>query len=132
MNETMARQFGEYLHEQRSKQHLTIRALAARAGVDTATLVRLEHGKYRAPRPDTLKGIATALGLPLADVFALANYVVPYDLPSFSPYLRAKYGDLPAAAIADLDSYFRDLVDQHHLDLKGPAPGEDEDHSGKA
>ncbi len=39
MNETMARQFGEYLHEQRTGQHLTIRALAARAGVDTAGLL---------------------------------------------------------------------------------------------
>jgi transcriptional regulator with XRE-family HTH domain len=132
MNETTARQFGDYLRKHRTDQHLSVRALATRAGIDHATLVHLEHGKYRTPRPDTLKGIATALGLPMADVFALANYVVPYDLPSFSPYLRAKYGDLPAAAIADLDSYFRDLVDQHHLDLKGPAPGEDEDHSGKA
>ena len=132
MNETTARQFGDYLRKHRTDQHLNVRALAARAGVDHTTLVRLERGENRTPRPDTLKGIATALGLPMADVFALANYVVPYDLPSFSPYLRAKYGDLPAAAIADLDSYFRDLVDQHHLDLKGPAPGEDEDHSGKA
>ncbi len=130
MNETKAVQFGIYLREQRRSQHLTTRGLAIKAGVDVATLVRLEQGKYRAPRPGTLKAIATALELPLADVFALADYVVPYDLPSFSPYLRAKYGDLPAAAVSDLDQYFKKLIDKHHLDLEGPRPGEDEVRPG--
>ena len=126
MDETSAKRFGDYLRRHRKDQKLTSRGLAEKAGIDIATLVRLEQGKYRTPRPDTLKGLATALGQPLADVFAMADYVVPYDLPTMTPYLRAKYADLPEEAISSMDAYFQTLLDQYGLDLNGPAAHEDD------
>ena len=126
MDENSAKRFGDYLRRHRKEQKLTSRGLAEKAGIDIATLVRLEQGKYRTPRPDTLKGLASALGLPLADVFAMADYVVPYDLPTMTPYLRAKYGSLPEEAITSMDDYFQQLLDQYGLNLKGPLASEDE------
>jgi len=126
MKEEQARRLGEYIKKQRTEKGMGGRELAREAGVDTAYIVRLEKGHYHSPRPDTLRGIAKALGIPLADLFAMADYVMPYDLPNFGPYLRAKYGDLPEETVAALDSYFDRITADHGIDLTGPAPGEDE------
>jgi len=126
MKEEQARRLGEYVKKTRTEKGMSGRELAREAGVDTAYIVRLEKGFYKSPRPDTLRGIATALGLPLADLFAMADYVMPYDLPNFGPYLRAKYGDLPDEAVGALDAYFDRIASKHGLDPAGPAPGEDE------
>lgn len=101
------------------------RELAAEAGVDSAYISRLEKGFYQSPRPDKLRGIAKALGIPLSDLFAMADYVT-YDLPNFGPYLRAKYGNLPEEAVTALDAYFDRITADHGLNPAGPAPGEDE------
>jgi hypothetical protein len=66
------------------------------------------------------------LKLELADVYAMADYAVPDDLPSFQPYLRTKYRDLPQRAIADLNKAFTDIAKRHGYDARGPSPGEDE------
>lgn len=126
MDEKAAKQFGDYLRRQRQERKLTSRGLADKAGIDIATLVRLEQGKYRTPRPDTLRGLAAALGVPLADLFSMANYVVPYDLPSMPEYLHAKYQTLPDEAISAMDAYLKQLIDQHGLDVDGPREHEDE------
>ena len=67
-----------------------------------------------------------ALGLSTADVFGLADYTVPGDLPSFQPYLRGKYRDMPAAAVDDLSKAFERIVRKHGYDPAGPQDGEDE------
>lgn len=103
------------------------RELARRAGVDTAYVVRLEQGHYRAPRPDTLKNIAAALRAPISDLYALADYVIPADLPHFGPYLHAKYALLPQEAIDSINEYFAQVAATHGVDITaGPEPGEDE------
>ena len=49
-----------------------------------------------APWPDKLTRIADCLGSTLADVFAMAGYAVPRELPTpMDPVFRAKYPDLP-------------------------------------
>jgi hypothetical protein len=48
------------------------------------------------------------LQLPLEDLYSLAGYESPKGLPSFKPYMRAKY-DLPPEAVADLERYFEML-----------------------
>ena len=56
----------------------------------------------------------------------MADYVVPDELPAFSPYLRSGYRNLPAPAVEELGT----LVQAHHQTTRlrpaGPAPGEDE------
>lgn len=120
------RRLGETLRARREELGLSQRQLAAQADINDATVVRLEHGEIAAPAPDKLSRIAAALDLPLADVFALADYVVPEELPSFQPYLRSRYRELPDAAIEDLDQAFARIVRRHGYEPDGPRPGEDE------
>ena len=94
--------------------------------MDDATVVRIEQGAFAAPRPDKLVRIAEALGLSIADVFGLADYAVPDDLPSFQPYLRSKYRDMPAGAVKDLNKAFERIIKQHGYEPDGPQDGEDE------
>lgn len=126
MNEEQARELGSRLRERREQLDLSIRELAERTGVNHSTVVRLEQGAIESPAPDKLSRIAEELGLSLADVFALADYSVPSDLPSFRPYLRTKYRGLPAPAVEELERSFQRIAKRHGLSLNGPAPGEDE------
>ena len=125
MKEEQARRLGEYIKKIRTERGMGNRDLAAAAGVDSGYISRLEKGFYLSPRPDKLRGIAKALGIPLSDLFAMADYVT-YDLPNFGPYLRAKYGDLPDEAVSAVDEYFTRITSEHGLNPYGPAPGEDE------
>ncbi|WP_330266288.1 helix-turn-helix transcriptional regulator [Streptomyces griseorubiginosus] len=119
-----ALQFGEYLQRLRRERKLGVRELARKASLDAGGLTRLEHGKTL-PQPDTLKALGVALEVPFADLFTMAGYVIPSDLPSMSTYLRTRYG-LPEDTIASVDEYIQRLIDEHGLDTNGPAPFEDE------
>ena len=68
--------------------------------MDQATVVRFEAGSIGAPRPDKLARIADVLGVGAADVFALAGYTAPTDLPSLRSYLTTKY---PGLLTEDID-----------------------------
>lgn len=126
MNEEQARALGAFLREHRTALGLSTRAVAAESGVDMATIVRLEQGAFAEPKPDTLRGVAEALGVSLADVFALADYTVPSELPNFQPYLRSKYRELPSPALEELERSFRRIARKHGYDPDGPMAGEDE------
>jgi transcriptional regulator with XRE-family HTH domain len=126
MDQHQARQLGARLREQREALDLSIRELAQRTGINHSTVVRLEQGAIESPAPDKLSRIAEELGLTLADVFALADYSVPSDLPSFRPYLRTKYRRLPAPAVEELERSFARIAKRHGLALDGPKPGQDE------
>lgn len=125
MKHDAGQQFGAYIKRLRTQQKLSIRALADKIGMDSGALTRLEHGKV-SPKPNTLKSLAIALQVPLADMFVMAGYVIPYDLPSITPYLRARYGSLPEEAIASADDYLQKLIDEHGMDPRGPVALEDE------
>ena len=126
MESEQAKKLGRRLRARREELGLSLRQLAERAETTDTTIIRIEQGAYSAPAPDKLSRIAEALGLSLADVFALADYVVPGDLPAFTPYLRAKYRSLPPKAVADLEHYFDKLAARYGIDPAGPAPGQDE------
>jgi transcriptional regulator with XRE-family HTH domain len=127
MTKEQAKRLGRWLRQRRKESGLSTIELAKRASTSDATITRLEQGAFAAPDPHKLSRIAEALGLNLADVYAMAEYAVPGDLPSFQPYLRRKYGDLPAGAISDLDQAFAQIVKKHGYDPEGPRDGEDED-----
>jgi transcriptional regulator with XRE-family HTH domain len=126
MSPKQAQALGSFLRKRRARLGLSSRDLAARSGIDQATIVRLEQGAFAEPRPETLRVVAEALRVSLADVFARAGYAAATDLPSFQPYLRTKYRDLPAEAVEQLERAFQRLAKRHGLDPAGPAPGEDE------
>src|SRR5450759_5724933 len=93
-------QLGQLLKARREDCGLSTHRLAAAAEMDQATIVRLEAGTIAAPRPDKLSRIAQVLGISGADVFALAGYAVPTDLPTLRPYLLTQH---PGLLDEDLD-----------------------------
>ena len=97
--------FGRHLRDLRRRRRLSLRELAKRAGLDATGISRLERGASTAPAPRTLACLARALDVDVADLYALAGYEVARDLPTFTPYLRARY-DLPQEAIEQLAAHF--------------------------
>jgi len=127
VDKQQAKRLGELLRQKREAVGLSSRALGKLTGVDPVTIQRFEVGFIAVPSPDKLARIAEALGLTLADVYAHAGYAVPSDLPSFTPYLRTKYRDLPNEDVEAIERYAQKLAKKHGVRLTGPAPGEDED-----
>ena len=121
-----AARLGQLIRARREQAGMTIRDLADDADMNFATVSRIEQGKFATPGHDKLARIAQALALNTADVFALADYTVPADLPSFEPYLRSKYQDMPAGAIDELNAAFQRITKKHGYTPEGSPDGEDE------
>lgn len=112
------------LKARRLELGLSATEVAKRAGVDVATVTRLELAQIRDPRPSKLLAIAAVLGIEAAEIFKMAKWLPDEDLPSFKPYLRRRYVHLPETAISELHAAFDALVLKYGT--AGPAPGEDE------
>lgn len=117
---------GQVLRARREQAGLSQYALEDLSGVDHSVIGRIESGHIAAPGPDKLTRLAEALRLPVADVFVLAGYAVPRQLPSFRPYLRSRYGELPPEAHARLDAYFQRIQEEYGAADFAPLDGEDE------
>ncbi|MGH3429220.1 MAG: helix-turn-helix domain-containing protein, partial [Mycobacteriales bacterium] len=126
MNQDKSKRFGEWLREQRQAVGLSTIQLADAIGTTSGTISRIELGEITSPDPHKLVRIAQALNIDLADVYAMADYTVPHELPSFAPYLRRKYRDMPDAAVQDLDAAFDWILRKHGYQPDGPSDGEDE------
>jgi transcriptional regulator with XRE-family HTH domain len=109
---TKSRQLGRLIRERRLQKGLPLQAVADAAGTDPAYMFRLERGEYHQPRPEILVGISKSLAIPLANLYALAGYPTPRELPDFEPYLRAKT-QLPEKAIRELQRVFDDLQSRY-------------------
>ncbi|GJM38998.1 MAG: hypothetical protein DHS20C19_23650 [Acidimicrobiales bacterium] len=129
MDKKTAKQLGDILRKRRQEKGLSTRALADAADTASSTIVRIEQGEFAAPRPDALAQIALALDLPASDIFALAGYTTPNDLPTLSPYLHSRYRDLPDETIQQIETYINELIHEHGTTLAGPEPGKDEKDS---
>ncbi len=116
---------GETLKARRLELGLSFGQLAAQTGLYKGTLHRIEAGMF-APKPEKLASLSEALGLPLSDLYGLVGYTPSSALPTYRPYLRAKYRDLPGPALDDLERYLKRIQRKYGIDPKGPAPGEDE------
>ncbi|PZE75342.1 helix-turn-helix transcriptional regulator [Curtobacterium sp. MCBD17_019] len=114
------------IREARQQRGISTRGLSEKVGLDQSGIVRLEAGSISSPKPAVLSAIAETLDLDLADLYALAGYTRPSDLPAFTPYLRSKFADMPAAAQAELEASFRTIADKYGFDPDGPLNGEDE------
>ena len=122
MDEEQAQALGAILRQRRKALGYTTYQVAEAAGVRNSTVVRVEQGKFAAPRPDKLAAFASFLGLSVSDLYAHAGYFVPTDLPSFGAYLLAKYHELPDAAIAQLNGLFEDLAVRHGVSWGDAVP----------
>jgi transcriptional regulator with XRE-family HTH domain len=117
---------GEYIKRQRETLGISQRQLAGRIELHHSYLARLEAGDYAQPAPAVLHRIAEALDLEPEDLFALAGHTVPRNLPSFAPYLRAKY-DISDQAARELSDYFRYLSERYNIRERQPNSTTDED-----
>src|SRR4051794_12366149 len=133
MNENNRSQtLGRYVQERRMAIGLSVPAAAQQAGLHHSYWNRLENGHYEQPSPTHLKTVARVIDVAFEDLYGLAGYDSPKRLPSFRPYLRAKY-DLPPEAVADLERYF-DLLRSYYdippeqpvFPPKRPGPSDDE------
>lgn len=113
----------DLIRERRLALGISASELARRAGVDKGLLTLLDQKKIAQPKVDTIRALAQALGIPLADMFAAANWLPEDSLPSLQPYMRAKYDDLPDEAVEEVDRFVQQLSRKYQ---RGPSNGEDE------
>ena len=116
----------ELIRLARQARNLSTHQAAALADINQSTLVRIESGVHSTPTPAALDGLAQALDLDVADLYALAGYTRPSELPAFTPYLRSKFAGLPEEARSELEQSFRRIADKYGYDADGPQSGEDE------
>jgi transcriptional regulator with XRE-family HTH domain len=93
------------LKARRLSRGLSLSDAAQLSGLHFSYWSKLEAGQYESPSPKHLQSIAQALEVNFEDLYGLAGYDSPERLPTFKPYMRAKY-DLPPEAVADLERYF--------------------------
>jgi transcriptional regulator with XRE-family HTH domain len=86
-----SRRLGEYVRSRRHAKFLSLAQAERRSGVDATYWSKLELGEYKSPNPRYLVAIAHALDLPVEELYGLAGYYLPGQLPSFAPYLRSRY-----------------------------------------
>lgn len=105
MSKEPAKKLGEFIRQARVAKGLTLRALGEAVGMDYSVIAKLELGNRGPLAPQSLQRLARTLSVDLEDLYALAGYSGPEELPSLVPYLRAKSG-LPDEAIDELAAYF--------------------------
>lgn len=127
MEPRQAKKLGQHLREAREKLGISARALARRTELSDSSIVRIEQGAFLEPTPDTLSRIAEALEINLADLYVMADYPMPSELPSMKLYLRSKYGNLSASDVRAISDYADSIAGKRGVNLDGPAPGEDEE-----
>jgi transcriptional regulator with XRE-family HTH domain len=110
---------GEYIRDRRVSRGLSLGDAAEVSGLHLSYWSKLEDGQYEAPAPKHLMAIARALNVDFEDLYGLAGYESPERLPSFRPYLRAKY-ELPPEAVADLERYFELLRNYYGIPKDQP------------
>jgi transcriptional regulator with XRE-family HTH domain len=113
-NEVKNRTLGETVRTRRLARGMSLADAAAASGIHHSYWSKLETGRYQTPAPRHLQTIAKTLNIPIEDLYNLAGYGVPDRLPTFTPYLRAKY-NLPPEAIADLERYFAMLRNHYGI-----------------
>src|SRR4051794_9115483 len=97
----------------RQSRGLTAREVARRAGVDVGVLTKLERCEIGQPRVENIRAIGEALGIPLADIYAMLHWLPSAELPSLRPYMRAKYRELSDDAVAEVEQFIDQLAAKH-------------------
>ncbi|MEM9520402.1 MAG: helix-turn-helix transcriptional regulator [Actinomycetota bacterium] len=113
MEKEDSNKLGETIYKARESQGISSRALAERIGVHHSYIARVQLGEYRQVAPDILAKLATELDLRLADLYSLAGYSLPEELPSFEGFLHTQYRSLPTEDVQALRSHLDYLVQKN-------------------
>lgn len=110
---------GAFIRDSRLAKGWTLDEAEMASDVERTYWSKVERGVLRKPDARYLARMAAALDLPLADVYGLAGYTAPSELPGLSTYLRSKY-HLPPEAIRQLEGYFAFLRHQYGIPPSQP------------
>jgi transcriptional regulator with XRE-family HTH domain len=125
-NDNRLTELGRLLHSRRIASGMSFRELGKVTGIERSNLHRLETGQIKKPRPAHLNALADVFDIPVADLYGYAGLPMVTALPSFAPYLRSKYTDLPPDAQHELEAAFAKVTAKYGIHPDGPTPGEDE------
>jgi transcriptional regulator with XRE-family HTH domain len=128
MTPDQIKQLSELLTSKRIAAGLSGAEVARRAGVDVGTVSRIERGQIASPTAKTLLAMGKVLDIPASELFAIAPWATPQELPTIRPYLRTKY-HLPDEAMQEIEAHFADVAKRHGISFDpndGPVDGEDE------
>ncbi|HKP39460.1 helix-turn-helix transcriptional regulator [Mycobacterium sp.] len=128
MTPDQIKQLSELLTSKRIDAGLSGAEVARRAGVDVGTVSRIERGQIASPTAKTLLAMGKVLGISATELFAIAPWTTPQELPTIRPYLRTKY-HLPDEAMREIEAHFADVAKRHGISFDpndGPVDGEDE------
>jgi len=112
---TKKRTLGSVLKTKREAQGMSMHGLAGALGIYASSVLRFESDERR-PGPDLLKRLARVLKTDPEELLALGNH----GLPTFAPYLRAKY-DLSPEAITELEQHFAAVTTKSAPKRRGKA-----------
>jgi hypothetical protein len=118
----------EFLRGCRDAAGLSLRRAAELSDVEPSQLLRLEAGTIRKPDVDKLGRLGETLGFTVSEALTAAGSVSPEAAyPTFVPYLRSRYGQLPEDAVDEMSKAFDRIAAKYGVDPDGPADGEDEE-----
>jgi transcriptional regulator with XRE-family HTH domain len=124
--DSRAMTLGRLVSQRRAELGLSLKQLAQRSGYATGSLHNFEHDRTTRISPQRLKRLAAALEIPATDLYSAAGIELPTELPTFTPYLRARYRGLPESAQQELQRSFDRIASKYGYDPDGPRPGQDE------
>lgn len=104
---------GTYLKSLRTERGLSLVEVSSALGFDDSYLYLLESGKRRQPHPSYLHRLARYYGVLVEDLYSLAGYTPPEELPELPAYLRAKY-DLPEERVREIADFMDFLTERDH------------------
>jgi transcriptional regulator with XRE-family HTH domain len=104
-------EFAPFFRRRRAELGLSIQQVAQRLDMSSSSIHKWGTGAA-VPGAARLPEVAEALEMTYEDFLAAAGFAAPKGLPSFAPYLRAKYG-LKGKALKEAEDFFRDLESRH-------------------
>ena len=114
-HKSSATTLGELLRSRREVAGLSLTQMAARLGISRPYLSRLERGVYANPSTKLLVHLAKGLDIRAEDLYAITGCLLPTDLPSLVPYLRAKHPDWPDRILVQVEDYCDFLKEKYLL-----------------
>lgn len=105
---TPVRDLGDYIREQRTAAQISIRGLAAKAGVSNPYLSQVERG-LRRPSAEILAQIAHGLSISVETLLAKAGILEAADTPEVAAAIRADdvLSERHKAVLLDIYAAFR-------------------------
>ena len=104
------------LTNKRKQSGLSVAEVAQQASIDRGMVWRFEQGMIATPKADSLKAIGDVLD-PAIDIFTIVGWISAGELPSFGPYLRAKYPQLPPEAVNDIETHFAKVAREYDIEI---------------